>query len=232
MRLAAGYESNARYNVETNSWRPSVLERMREGNVLLYNNHIYSVNDYLNRQAALGGDTVYIGYPTLDGRSCSGVSSSKEYVILADSAVKDGAWAFQEFLLTAKKHGDDNSDWENWSDGFPVMQRALDYSLEQSMCKAYKAGEYGEFLRDEEGNPIEIPISIQDSWDVYAATPEEVEQLRSLIDSLSFAVTWPRNEIYNIVYGELDICMSGDRSVEETISIIQNRVQLYLDENQ
>ena len=231
LRLAAGYESNTRYIVDSSSQRPGALNRMREGNILLNNNHIYSVDDYLNRQAAMGGDTVYIGYPTLDGRNCSGVLSSKAYVILEDSAAKDGAWAFQEFLLTAKKNGNNSDDWENWSDDFPVMRRALDYLLEQSMCKAYATNEYGDFLRDEEGNPIEIPISKQGEWDVYAATPEEVEQLRSLIDSLSFALTWQGNEIFNIVYDELDICMSGDRSVEETINIIQNRVQLYLDEN-
>lgn len=233
MTIAADYESKARYVLETNSWRTSVLERMREGNVLLCNDHIYSVDEYLDRQAALEGDTVYIGYPTLDGRSCNGVSSSTAYVILADSAAKDGAWAFQEFLLTAKKQRDDSDAWDTTKLlGFPILQRTLDYLLEQSMCKAYEANEFGQFLRDVEGNPIEKPISRQGEWDVYAATPEEVEQLRSLIDSLSFALTWSGNEIFNIVYNELDICMSGDRSVEETINIIQNRVQLYLDENQ
>lgn len=232
MRLAAGYESNARNIVDTDAWRPDTLERMRGGDVLLYDRHISSVEDYLNRQAALGGDTVYIGYPTMDGRNCSGVSSSREYVILADSTAKDGAWAFQEFLLTAKKYSDDNSEW-NWVDSFSVMQRALDYSLEQSMCKAYETDDFGQFLRDEEGNPIEKPLGIsrEVEWDVYAATPEEVEQLRGLIDNLSFAATWPGNEIFNIVYDELGICMSGDRSVEETVNIIQKRVQLYLDES-
>ena len=37
--------------------------------------------------------------------------------------------------------------------------------------------------------------------------------------------------VNEILTEEMEICFSGGRSVEETIDVIQSRVQLYLDEN-
>ncbi|MCH5342710.1 MAG: extracellular solute-binding protein [Acetatifactor sp.] len=227
MQLAAGYRSNARdISSGIKEFGVSTLERMQDGSVLLYYQSIGSVNEYLNIQAALSEDTIYIGYPTMDGKPYSGMVGRENYAILADSPVKDGAWVFQEFLLTANK-GD-----KVINSGFPTRVRVLEYQLEKAMIKSYQRDNAGNLLLDESGNPVEQPKRRQDRWEVYAATPEDVEQIMSLIDSLSFSSnTWIGNQIYRIAEEELLMCMSGDRSVKATIDVIQNRVQLYLDEN-
>lgn len=51
-----------------------------------------------------------------------------------------------------------------------------------------------------------------------------------IINGATFISNIYSNSIYRIVEEECITCLSGDRSVEETVNIIQNRVQLYLDE--
>lgn len=52
-----------------------------------------------------------------------------------------------------------------------------------------------------------------------------------MIDAASLLSNSNGNDLYLIASEEIGIYLSGQRSAEETIGIIQNRVQLYLDEN-
>lgn len=66
--------------------------------------------------------------------------------------------------------------------------------------------------------------------DIPSATDEDLQQFRQLLDNAVIRDD-ELTVINEIMSEELDTCFSGGRSVEDTVKVIQDRVQLYLDEN-
>ncbi|MCM1535627.1 MAG: extracellular solute-binding protein [Clostridium sp.] len=210
-----------------------ILSFVRDGGILFYNSDLHHMNDYLVRQAVLDGNAGFIGYPTADGSPCYGIYGQDAYGIWSGSGKKDGAWAFIEFLLTVK--ASDNEKLKE-SAGFPTMAEEFEAMLQKSMIKSYQKNEMWEFLRDKNGEPIEIPgWSLHlggESYGVYAAAETDVEAVKELVERASFSSEMRSSTVYGIVDEELIYYMDGAKTAEETVEIIQNRVQLFLDEQQ
>ena len=113
----------------------------------------------------------------------------------------------------------------------------MSYALKMGTVKAYERNQYYDVLFGEDGNPIEAPkwklynASGVTLAEAYAATEEEMAELRSLIEGASCVSDEYSNTIYQIVYEEVLNCLGGGCDVRETSDIIQNRVQLYLNES-
>ena len=63
-----------------------------------------------------------------------------------------------------------------------------------------------------------------------ALTEEHVQRFRDLVDHTT-QLFWPEDELSNIVWDTLGPYFAGDRTLDDTIALIQNRVGLYLNEN-
>lgn len=209
-------------------------QEVQEGRMLTYVAALYSVEHYLLMNAALQQEIVYKGYPTDSGSPAYSMVNNGGYAINAASKVQDGAWAFIEFMMTYCFH--DDSTLES-SLVFSPFESRLAYMMDLSMVKKYQEDQYYEVYLDEEGQPVEVTKyrSYDRNGSVIAeslaARPEDVENLRQLIDAASLLSNSNGNDLYLIASEEIGIYLSGQRSAEETIGIIQNRVQLYLDEN-
>ena len=68
------------------------------------------------------------------------------------------------------------------------------------------------------------------SVNVRAMTQEEADELRQLVDNATL-VYKPYDTVKSIIKEEAEYLFDGVRSAEETAAIIQNRVKLYLEEN-
>lgn len=66
--------------------------------------------------------------------------------------------------------------------------------------------------------------------EVYKASKNDVEAVRKLIENISGKHAY-HNDIMNIIDEEAESYFCGQKSIEQAAKIIQNRVQLYLDEN-
>lgn len=220
----------------------SSIVRVQEGKVLFDAGGISSVEEYMLNRAALQQDICYVGYPAYDGKSVYGIRNGEGFGMNAASEVKDGAWAFIEFMLTYNPSnriemlGDITAQVQSGY-GFPVREAALSYALKMGTVKAYERNQYYDVLFGEDGNPIEAPkwklynASGVTLAEAYAATEEEMAELRSLIEGASCVSDEYSNTIYQIVYEEVLNCLGGGCDVRETSDIIQNRVQLYLNES-
>ena len=87
---------------------------------------------------------------------------------------------------------------------------------------------------DEEGNPMQYPKTSwgYDNWDVdiYAATQEEINGIRHLIE-IARPLSRESEEIYAIIGEEAAPYFAGQKSAEEVANIIQSRVRIYVSEN-
>lgn len=193
----------AGYEAKYDGESGSAEDRWQEGKILLYSRPVIDMRSYLWFQEVLAGDMVPIGYPTREGTPCNSISAYGAYGISAASTHKEGAWAFIEYLASSQS-GEDTYQY-----GIATLNLAMEDMLERSK---------------EDGN------GRVSGYDIPAATDEDVRQFRQLLDN---AVIRDGELIVvnEILTEELDICFSGGRSVEETVAVIQSRVQLYLDEN-
>ncbi len=195
----------AEYEAKYDADASTTVSKLRDGRVLLYTFGPSNPWSYVDTIGIFEGDLVAIGQPTENGEPRHGISASgSAYIINSSSKNKEGAWAFIEYLILHEGEG------RMWS--FPTYLP----NFEKVMKEELEVKEFS--YQDSDGNTIFRRTLNQ----------EDIEILRNMIDSSSY-VTEP-SPVDSILYEEMDTCFNGNRSPEETVKIIQNRVQLYLSE--
>lgn len=200
---------------------PSMIQ---SGQILLSDTSYGGVQEYQMYNLMFQEKATPIGYPTVDGSPGIFVSGNELYGISSQSEYKDGAWAFLESVLSG-----DKVDW-----GFPGRKDLLEKVFEEAMAAEYQKDENGEIMKDESGDPIEIPKTTwgYDDWqtEIFAATQEEIDEIRFLIDNARLAANGSE-EIFAMISEEADAYFAGQKSPQNVAGIIQSRVELYVKEN-
>lgn len=211
--------------------------KLASGELLLYEVTISDIMDLQKVQYYFGVPVTYIGYPTADGSIGTYVMSDMLLGINGQSEYKDAAWEFLSALLsqTCQEQQVDRGAY-----GFPVRKDALEYYFEKSMEGNYLYDEDGKLRLDGDGNPMELPkdtiyecgpdgsvLEIQ----CYAARPEEVEMMRDIIASIRENSLGSHGGM-QIINDECNPYFWGQKSMDETIDVLQNRMELYLQERQ
>ena len=134
--------------------------------------------------------------------------------INAASENKDGAWKFLCFLLQEEVQAELGRDFMHTR--FPVNRQAF-YTVGDELC----------------GRHIGVTMRALDDpeWEIDAEefTKEQLEDLNALFAKAVF-FPWRTEEILSIIEEETALYFDGSKGMEETIAVIQNRVQLYLNE--
>lgn len=168
----------------------------------------------------------YAGYDDSiknSGRVLTGVSGEEKGVhtlgvrtlaINAASENKESAWQFLSYLL--QEEVQEELGTKDMFFCFPVNRQAFDnagnYWCEQYIGLCSK--------------PAEDP-----EWDIETDwfTEDQLKDLNALFAKAVF-LSWRTQEIRSIIEEETALYFDGSKGMEETIAVIQNRVQLYLDE--
>lgn len=199
----------------------SILEELRNGEILLYRDTVTSVQMYQMYEFMFGGPVNLIGYPTFGESGLTFSSNGTTVGMNAGSENKEGIWEFIRFNLTKERQ----EKIETANAGFPILRSALEKRLAEDM----KA----EYYEDSEGNKKEVSKSTWSTMDfyvdVYAATGEQVDRIMEMIENAQPDARMER-EIFDIIDEEARGYFSGQKSADDVISVIQNRVQLYLNE--
>ena len=164
----------------------------------------------------------FIGYPTSDGSPDYGLYNNEGFVVNQNSQVKEGAWAFIEYLFL---HPNSHSRQVKY---FPSNKASLEAMFQEAMEKDYQY--------DANGNAIEIPKLYKGDApsvmvEIYAAAQKDVDNIRYLIDNATFIQRGP-TAVDNILYEEVTQMLDGHHSPDTAAMNIQSRVQLYLDEKE
>lgn len=205
-------------------------KKLLEGDLLLENWMISNVQTFLENRAILGTEEIYLSYPSVDGEGGYGVVNFDSMSISAGSTQKEAAWAFMEYVLNAR--GGRQSVTGEY---FSSKQKTFDYQLECATVKQYQYDTNGiGYLQDKKGNPIEKPRYSGESfgvtYEVYAATDEELQLLRELVEGISFSTDLRNDVLRGIAMEEIGDMVAGVNDVEGTVHNLQTRVGLYLEE--
>ena len=165
-----------------------------------------------------GENMVVKGYPSSYGTGVAVETNYGAIGIYADSQCPEGAWDFVEFYIGATWI-DKNSSFSGTFGGFPINRQRFEEELENSMQEYTSDGSRRTLRWGEDGSP-----------NFYANSAEDVEDLRKIIalaDRRAFSVN---SVIIQIIEEEISGYYAGALTAEQTAEKIQNRVQLYLDE--
>lgn len=199
----------------------SILEEVRNGQILLYNTMITSVQEYQMFEFMFGEPVSFIGYPIYEGSGLTLSSNGTTVGMSADSENKEGVWEFIRFNLTKERQENVASP----NGGFPILKTALEKQLEESM-----EAEYYEAPDGTKKEKVKATWGTMDfTVDVYAAKQEQADRINEMISRAQSDV-WINQDIFGIINEEAQAYFSGQKNAEDVAAVVQNRVQLYLNE--
>lgn len=171
---------------------------------------VTEVDNYLSLYAIekeyFNEPTEIIGYLTANG-STSFIEVESGYSILTNSDVKDGAWDFikTEFLSEKYYMGTEGSYI------FPVMDKYIDKQISDLNTNLAKWQSEGE--------------------DCSSMSDEQMKEYSGWVRMNAQNIVKKDYNVEGILREELDAFFNNERSAEDTVRIIQNRVDLYLSEH-
>ena len=201
---------------------PSKPTLIQEGKVL-FNEGSVSLDEIQLYKAMFKDGLTFIGYPDAEKQG-SYFSLDTTLGIYSKSDLKDGAWEFIKTFMSKEYQGKQVSTGNVWST--PSRKDAL--ALKNEIAMATKK------FTDEYGNEHE-PVDSSWGWDdlevkIGPSSQEDVDLYMELIDNTKKIGGW-NQAILDIIIEECKSYFAGDKSVDETADIIQNRVKTYVNEN-
>ena len=155
-----------------------------------------------------GGRVAFIGFPTEDGSAGSTFQVSTRPLAMSSVCQnKEAAWEFlREVLLPQYDNMDDMID-DNAFYSTPVNQS--DYNM---MIKCVMTRDVWEQI-----NVLGFP-----TLEIHHSTQEEVDRFEDLFNSIE-TINLYDPTVYDIVYEACGPYFAGDKTIDETITLIQNR---------
>jgi ABC-type glycerol-3-phosphate transport system substrate-binding protein len=196
----------------------SEISLIQEGKLLLSMTNVREFEEIQMYEAMFGGKVTFKGFPCESGTG-SAFSFSDGLAMTTKCRDKDGAWEFMRYLLTEEYQNSQRS-WQ-----LPTNKAAFDSTLEEAMEK--------EYITDENGQQVEVSKGGW-GWDglmveLYATTQEQVDQIMELIEKTDKVLSFDQS-IMEIINEEAQVYFGGQKSAAETAAVIQNRVELYVNE--
>ncbi len=197
----------------------SVPTKIQSGRLLLQELGISNMESYQMHAMMYGEPITFIGFPT-NGGTGSYIQAATSLGINSKAKAKEGAWEFlRTFLL--EDYQNNNIRWN-----FPSLRSALDAQFEEAMEQ--------EYYENENGEKVKQPKTTwsYDDWEaeIYAATQEEVDAVKHLIDIVDGVMT-NNEEINNIITEEAAAFFEGQKSAKDVADVVQSRVKIYVNEN-
>lgn len=168
-----------------------------------------------------GGRTVFVGFPGIGGDSTSEIGLSPNscaFAMCGKTGNQDGAWKFIEYYLNSEFFKPITDAFSMQSiDGIPSNKKVLE--------------DYIGYLSSENG-PLSHGRMYNNEvyYDRYPLKESEAETLYRIIGQSKPVLARDR-VIRRIIEEEVPPYFAGQKELDEVISVIQSRVQLYLDEN-
>ena len=204
VRFAEKYQDRMEQNSDTLSW-------FREGKYAAdgYQWSMQNLGMMDRFEELLEGGASYVGFPSRDGKG--GILMRPQIVCVNRASDQDGALQFLRFVQEeeAQRKCEVNGGY-----AFPVRRSTISYLIGQEQKKKDK------------------PVGAGDDVFFWEENGLDEEQLQQFYDMLERARPFPAEleELQEIVNEELEQYFSGNRPLEETLRILDSRVQLYLDE--
>lgn len=189
----------------------------RDGKTILKSEYLYDFRTLKRDEAADFGEAVtFIGVPSETGNG-SNIQLNCSLAITSKAKNPDGAWEFIKTLLSDEAQANVS--------GYPVKLSAFNALAEKSKERPYWVDENGnKEYYDDTYWIAEQSIVIEPNTD------EDNERMINFIKSVKTVYSYD-TDLFKIVDEEVQAYFSGQKTVDEVVDIIQNRVSTYISES-
>ena len=221
-RFPDGDTSNERSGYESEVSLPS---KIQNGDVLFAIADMSRLKTFQLYEAMFGDAASCVGFPTADGRGGTILFADNAFGIVAGSGNKSGAWEFIESVLNRKNVDSMDNEEVYYAyyyyepSQFPTMKKAMS-AIADYIMETDKAGKFA-------------TMHYEDGWAFtsHAVTWDEINAILDLVPDATPYFSVEDDEIIKIINEEAGAYYSGQKGIDDVINIIQNRVQLYVNEN-
>jgi hypothetical protein len=174
-----------------------------------------SFEAYIELLGEHADDTTILGLPSIDGRGPM-LSVSSSVAISAQSAEVDACWSFVETLLST----DVQEYYAQASMGCPMSVSAYESSAQDFI------DEYNDYVAYVSNYMSPAELSMYGMSEIDSSV---IDSYETMIDSCS-AVSTTDAAITAIIREEMPGYFSGQKTLDDVISVMEDRVQTFLDE--
>lgn len=194
--------------------------KIRNGEVLFAIAEFDEFRAFQEFEGMFGENASCVGFPTPNGQGGHLLFTGDAYAIASVSGHKEGAWKFMEGFLTQEKS--DSYYGNFFSTSFPTMKRVLNEKVEEAIerDRQYRSGMFPEVIYSDDS-----------TFQYHALNWDEVNAMLNLIPDAKPYFEAEDDEIIRIINEEASGYYSGQRGASDVAGFIQNRVQLYVNEN-
>ena len=210
-----------------------IIRRIKSGKQMLEVFQISMLEKTIYGDALWGERAAFVGYPTADGSPGNFFYPMGDILAMSSTCEnKDAAWDFiRKLVKPYRKRNSPNSTIIPFV-SIPVNRH--DYELEIWGEFVYSVDFYRRASPDD-------PTSVMLPWKPFTYGPpiypmellteEDCQRYDTLINSTT-QLYWPNDELADIVWDTIGPYLAGDRTLDDTIALVQNRATLYVNENQ
>ena len=196
------------------------LELLGNNKVLLSMVSNLNPSNYTEFKKVADGNLVFKGYPSKN--KSAGIFQLRAAVAMSSQcADKEAAWDFVRYLFTEECQ---SKMYANGS-GIPTRNDVFDVYADTFT--------WTESGTDKYGNEINIEPGMENGDPMYsrkAVSQDDVKAFRAFIDTCSGYYECDR-KVWDIISEETKAYFSGDKSLDDVCSIIQDRVTTYVNES-
>ena len=193
------------------------LYELRNNNALINFTYIDDFRNYnWSAKNRFGEDPVLTGLP-IEGSEGAILNIDTVFGISNKSKHKEAAWEFVQTLFT-------HEYYESRSWGLPTVEKELDAMAKKATEPAYYLDENGNKVYEEESYWL-----LDEEVKIEPITTEEAAKVKDFVVNVEGLYSWDE-ELQNIIDEETDGYFEGQKSPEEVASIIQSRLQIYINE--
>ena len=178
------------------------------------------MDDFCYNRALFDEDMRFIGFPSADKTKALIIPSSSSLAITASSNEKDAAWDFVKSVITEDDHKKDD-----FGVGIPSGKEQFEKMVRRLTTT--------ETYTEEDGTIIK-PLSANSSMNEfeYSFKPFCEEEINLIRDMIKNAVVKTDNSaIMLIVESGLNDYFDGRKTLDELVSVLQDRIGKYVNEN-
>ena len=201
-------------------YRKNAYQWLHDKELLTDTFRISSASEYIDYRYAYGDFAEFAGHPNQSGKLYYRMEPCEILGMNSASKVKDGVWAFMEYLLSRENQNQIPSS-------IPIHKESFEtwLSPDEIVSRAERN------KKSQPGNYIYMNLfSFEKSEKLPEMTDTDKEFLRNMVANLYWNDTVNGKDISNIIFEEAGAFFAGDKTAKEAAEIIQNRVALLLNE--
>ncbi len=200
----------------------SFTQAYLNGEVFVMPASLASVYDIAEYEIYFGDEVNFIGYPSagtsntiinLGGTTALGISIGCDY--------PEAAWEFISLYFTEEYQ-------ESLSDALPVSRSAFESLLEKAQTTQYEEN------ADGTSTPVlQQKVTFSEEGvlgEIYQISSEQAQQMLELTERVCSGSAYD-SALHFMILEEADAYFSGQKSLEETVEVIQSRASIYVNEN-